>query len=347
MKQFGSALDTYRAQVEDALRASLTEVGGMPLYGMLRYFMGYENQDLQPITGVSGKRIRPTLLLYIAEMFGGSPAALDLAVSIELFHNFTLIHDDIEDHDELRRGRPTVWKLWGVNHAINAGDVQSLLANRHLLRAIQTDPRAARAAAILNDCFMEVAEGQFSDFELSTHTLPDRQVTTEAYLEMIRKKTSVLLGAAAAGGGVVAGCDDVVRDTLFAYGESLGLAYQLADDMSSIWGQVHETGKDAFGDVIERKKTFPILYARDHGYADRLAMLYGNDTPLTASEIQEVVTMVDASGAREATRVVGEKYVCIAKEKAQALPLKEEVIHTLVQLVDMFVRFGDASNERS
>ncbi len=341
MKQFGSVLDTHRAQVEDALRNALVEAGGLPLYGMLRYFMGYEDAALRPIQGVSGKRIRPTLLLYIADMFGGSPVALDLAISIELFHNFTLIHDDIEDHDELRRGRPTVWKLWGINHAINAGDVQSLLANRYLLRAAATDSiGGAKAARILNDRFMEVAEGQFFDFELATCGLADERVTVDTYLEMIRKKTSVLLGAAAAAGGVAAGCDEQVSATLFSYGESLGLAYQLADDTSSIWGAVAETGKEAFGDVVERKKTFPILHARDHGFSERLTELYASHQPLTTQEISEIVDILNNSGAQEATRTLGETYVQIAKERAQELPIAKEAIQTLVSLVDTFVQFG-------
>jgi geranylgeranyl diphosphate synthase type I len=334
-------LDAQQELVESALRSALADVGELPLYGMLRYFMGYEDESFTPVAQAAGKRIRPTLLLYLADAFGGGTSALELAVALELFHNFTLIHDDIEDNDVLRRGRATVWKVWGVSHGINAGDAQALLANTYLLRAAQTDPvHGAAAARLLNMRFMEVAEGQYLDFELADLPLTDERVTLEAYLEMTRKKTSVLLGAAAAAGGVAAGCDDATEAALFTYGERLGLAYQIADDMSSIWGAVAHTGKQACGDIVARKKTYPVLFARDHGAGERLHELYTCPGVLSAEQVREARDVISNTGAFDASRSLGERYAQDAKDAAAKLPLDKEQTAILVRLVDAFVQFA-------
>jgi len=333
-------LESQRGVANDALKSALADTADLPIYGMLRYFMGYEDQHLKPIEGAAGKRIRSSLLLGTAEMLGGAKGATDLAVAVELFHNFTLIHDDIEDNDELRRGRPTVWKLWGIDHGINAGDAQAFLTTKHLLRAASSDEAGARAAEELNSHFQQVIEGQYLDFELTKKPLSDSDVTEEAYLEMIRKKTSVLIGTAAAAGGVAAGCDINTRDLLFAYGESFGMAYQIADDMSSIWGDVARTGKRAGGDLAERKKTYPVLHARGHSSNPRLKELYTGTAPLADTDVQELIDIVTDSGAIEATRAVGESYVAKATEAAGALPVSDTERKMLGQLVQTLVRFS-------
>lgn len=333
-------LATYSAQADAVIRVALEAYGDLPMYGMLRYFLGYTDEHLRPTTGVAGKRIRSSLVLLIADMFGGAKSAQDLAIAIELFHNFTLIHDDIEDNDAVRRGRPTVWKLWGVNHAINAGDAQMLIVSNFLLRATSSGENGARATRELNTYFLEVVEGQYLDFMLTEKSLTDPSVTVDMYLEMIRKKTSVLVGAATVAGGLAAGCDTVTRDTLFTYGESLGMAYQIADDMASLWGETKDTGKRAHGDLHERKKTYPILYARDHGVSEQFRARYGDVTPLNEKETQELVVALSATGAREATRALGKKYVARAQDAAQSLPISLEHRTVLAELVDTLVRLA-------
>lgn len=332
-------LERYRTRIDIALRTALKERGDLPLYAMLEYFLGYKNENLEPIAGEAGKRIRSSLLLLVADLFGGAPSADDLSVAVELFHNFTLIHDDIEDNDEQRRGRPTVWKLWGINHGINAGDAQAFITTQYLLSAAAIDRCGAHAASELNEHFLQVVEGQYLDFELASKPLDDPMVTVEQYLDMIRKKTSVLIGTAVAAGGVAAGCDAHTRDLLFTYGESFGMAYQIADDLSSIWGSVEETGKRAYGDIFERKKTYPVLYARDSGTAERLLELYASPTPLTDTEVREVVGCLNEAGASEVTTTLGTRYIARAHEAAHALPLPEDSKEILTGLVDSLVRF--------
>ena len=329
-----------RARADVLLRDALSHPSyAFPLYSMLRYFLGYEDEHGTSVSGIAGKRIRAGLTLLVAELFGGGAAADDMAVAIELFHNFTLIHDDIEDNDELRRGRPTVWKVWGIDHGINAGDAQALLTTQHLLRAAARDGKCGLAAAeYVTAYFQEVCEGQYLDFELARLPLADSRVTLEAYLTMIRKKTSVLVGAAVAAGGIVAGCDTTTREALFTYGESLGLAYQIADDVASVWGDEEKTGKTRWGDLRECKKTYPVIVARDRDTSGRLAALYDH-APLPEDAIRDVCALLDTHGAYEATRVLGESYAAEALASIDRVPLGAEAKGVLVDIVRTMVRF--------
>lgn len=324
--------------IDTAVERVLREAGDLAMYDMLKYFMGFENALQPPSEGKHGKRTRSALLLLIAHMYGESKSALTLAAAIELFHNFTLIHDDIVDHDELRRGQPTVWKLWGVDHAINSGDAQLLLVTDLLLEAARLDPvRGASAAQMFSRYFREVVEGQYLDFMLTAKKLSDSSVTEDVYLEMTRKKTAVLIGAATQAGGVSAGCSEADAVGLFTFGESLGMAYQIADDFVSVWGSVEKSGKQAQGDIIERKKTYPVLYARSQGTGGRLKELYEKQEPLTPEEVAEVVCILEQSGAKEATRAYVDRYVQEAGDAVQHLSLGEKEKQTLRDLVELLV----------
>lgn len=338
MTDLKNVFKNERVLVDDRIDLVLKNAGDLPMYHMLRYFMGFSNDLQQPTSGTHGKRTRSALLLLIAEMFGGAKSALDLAAAVELFHNFTLIHDDIVDNDEMRRGQPTVWKQWGVDHAINSGDAQLLLTNKCLLHAIVSDPvNGVGASELLNNYFLEVCEGQYLDFELTKKRLDDQAVTKEAYLEMIRKKTAVLVGAASAAAGKATGTTDEVTKKLFTYGEQLGMAYQIVDDYVSVWGGKGATGKNEYGDIIERKKTFPVLYTREHGNSKRLIELYEKTEVLTDTEISEVVALFEEAGADIATQKYAESHVENARDVVKSLPIIDESKQILVALVEKVV----------
>ncbi len=272
------------------------------MYGMLRYFMGFADEHLEPACVYGGKRFRSALALLVGDMYGMLDRVIPAALSIELFHNFTLIHDDIVDNDTMRRGRPTVWKLWGIPHAINSGDAQLVLAYRALERLYEDDPmRAARVQAFLSACYLEVAEGQYLDFILTDMPLSDARVTRESYFEMIRKKTSVLVGAATKVAGLMAECPDAECAALYEYGVHLGMAVQLHDDLMSIWGDPQRTGKVAFGDLRERKKTLPIIFGLAQGGEVREMLLsrYVSDASMTDAEAAELAAALEAAGARK------------------------------------------------
>jgi len=272
-------------------------------------------------------------------MFGGGKSAEELAAAIELFHNFTLIHDDIVDNDEMRRGQPTVWKVWGVDHAINSGDAQLLIMNKHFLKAAEIDPtNGTKAAQLLNTYFLEVCEGQYLDFELTQKKLSDKEVTEEAYFEMLRKKTAVLVGSATAAGAQSAGEDEDVVKTMYTYGESLGLAYQLVDDVVSVWGESKKTGKRAYGDIYERKKTYPVLYTLKNGKRDELLKIYEKEGELTEGDVEKAISIFDEAGARYATEELIEEYIEKSRSSVAKLSLDNENKEKLISVVDKIAK---------
>ncbi len=300
-------LTPYTEQVSHELSKALARTGPYAMYGMMRYFVGLADESFLPSETYGGKRFRSALLLLVADAYGAREQGVSAALSVELFHNFTLIHDDIVDKDVLRRGRPTVWKLWGIPHAINAGDAQLLLAYRALSDGAAAHPsRGLPLQQFFTEKYLEVSEGQFLDFTLTEASLADSAVTLECYFEMIQKKTAVLVGAAAKGGGIMAGVSISECEQLYTYGVALGLAVQLRDDAMSIWGESMQTGKEVYGDIKERKKTLPVLYARDTltGSARaRFIELYTENIPLTDAEVTEIVALLDSIGTREYVEV--------------------------------------------
>ncbi len=331
----------YTAMVDDEMRAALTRSPDYGIYGMMRYFLGLTSEKSRPRAGAGGKRFRPGLCLFIANTYGVVGGALSAAVSIELFHNFSLIHDDIEDKDELRRGRPTVWKLWGINHAINAGDGQLILAHRALVKSSTCDPRITVALLdFLTARYVEVMEGQYLDFELTDAHIGDAQVTRGAYLEMLTKKTAVLVGAATQAAGIVAGVPQQEQDALWRYGLSLGMAYQLYDDAMSVWGETAHTGKEQWGDIKTRKKTLPVFVALEQlsGAArDRLVGLYNAVDPLSTTEMAEIVELFDSVQGYQAVRTLIDRYAREAKDAAMELSCTPKNKEVLAGIVDALI----------
>ncbi len=194
------------------------------LYAMLEYFLGYRNESGKRLTKPhTGKRLRPSLCLLVASLYGVEHKVTDAALALELFHHFTLIHDDIEDNDVTRRGRPTVWKLWGINHGINAGDLQALLAYEVSTRAGSENPQIT---TLLIETFKEVIEGQYLDFEMSQV----RSNFETRYRAMCEKKTAALFGCACELAGIAAKRGKKECAQLRTFGRSLGFLFQIQDD---------------------------------------------------------------------------------------------------------------------
>lgn len=336
------SLEALRAAsrgLDEALGALLAERARgeeSSLYGMLSYFLGFADESLKPVAASAGKRFRPALCLFVADACGVRERATDAALAIELFHNFTLIHDDVEDRDETRRGRPTVWKLWGVNHAINSGDAQSVIAARLAARA-GFGSGAALTYALL-DTFAAVIEGQHLDFELAA--LPLDQATVERYVAMIEKKSGALVGVSAEAPGIIAALSAADIAALRRYGRALGTAYQVADDYSSVWDAQAKTGKDVHSDIRERKRTYPFLaaYARLSGDARaRLAALYALERQLSPAEIDEVLSLLAHTDAKAETRALIELYSADARAAAAALSIADDAKAVLAGLVEALV----------
>ncbi len=265
---------------------------------MLRYHLGFANADGTPAHINAGKRIRPMLVLLSCEACGGDPqVALPAAAAVELLHNFSLIHDDIEDGDELRRGRPTLWKEWGVPHAINMGD--AMYAHAHLaLQSLSTErvlPGNILQAWHVFECMcLHLTMGQHMDIGFESRS----DVTAANYMQMIEGKTAALIQACCEIGAIIAGATPKQIAALGEFGRNLGLSFQLQDDVLGIWGDPTITGKRD-GDLVNRKKTLPVLFAADHDPVLR-ARYFGADR-LTADDVQWLKQRINDLGGRAYT----------------------------------------------
>ncbi|MBI4068195.1 polyprenyl synthetase family protein [Candidatus Kaiserbacteria bacterium] len=331
-----ASVGAYGARI-DTLADTFLARNEYALYGMMRYFMGYADERFNSTAHPVGKRIRPGLLLLIADSYGLLEEAIPVALSIELFHNFTLIHDDIVDHDELRRGRSTVWKLWGVDHAINTGDAQLILTLRALEEPMQASPKSvAILRARLLDRYLEVIEGQYLDFTLAATELNDPSVTEETYLTMTNKKTARLVRAATEASPILAKKGEIEIAALGDFGENLGMAYQLYDDWQGIWGVSEKTGKQRSGDIYERKKTLPVIYAREHlapTDRQRLEVLYDKGTP-DKGEVEEILGLLAKTDAQK----VLESYAMRYKEAAIRALTRTELTGSTKILLEQVTR---------
>jgi len=285
--------------IEDALRAAVADADGDrlgELYTMLAYHMGWQGEGSGP--KATGKRIRPLLLLINCEAAGGSwQAALPAAVAVELVHNFSLIHDDIEDDSPLRRGRTTVWKKWGVAQALNAGDAMFALAHLAILRLEATTSVATtlKAANILEETCLKLTQGQYLDISYENRG----DLTLEAYWPMVSRKTAALLSTCSELGALVAGVSEARQSCFSQFGHSLGLAFQAQDDLLGVWGDAALTGKSAESDLLTGKKSLPVLYGLG---LDGLFARRWREGLVLAEEVADLARLLEAEGARGYTQ---------------------------------------------
>ncbi len=256
-------LPALEAEMQAVVMAAEEQLSG--LYGMLRYHMGWEDQQFRSLRGPrpTGKRIRPVFCLLSCEACGGDwEQALPAAAAVELIHNFSLIHDDIEDGDSTRRGRPTLWSVWGVPQALNAGDTLFALAYHALFRLQDrgVSPETVLTAfQVLNQACIRLTEGQFLDLRFEGQD----DVSVDDYMFMVARKTAELISSACELGALVAEAPPGLRQSLRRFGYHVGVAFQVQDDILGVWGDPEVTGKPVGSDVRRGKKTFPILYAMD------------------------------------------------------------------------------------
>lgn len=232
-----------------------------------------------------GKRLRPVLLLISTEAFGGSvDKAMPAAMAVEVFHNFTLLHDDIMDNAAVRRGKPSVYAKWGENVAILSGDAMLITAYK-LISGLDAD-RLPRALQIFNDMALEVCEGQQYDMDFETQAT----VTVEDYIQMIERKTSALLSGSAMIGATLAGASDDDVRKVYRFATELGLAFQLQDDMLDSFGD-EALGKKIGGDILEGKQTFLMVQAMSRASAEEREVLRTTHKSATLSDAEKIATV--------------------------------------------------------
>ncbi|MBO6880364.1 polyprenyl synthetase family protein [Winogradskyella sp.] len=279
-------------------------------------------QPINYILKLGGKRLRPVLTLMTAEVFGSNiNEAMNAALSIEVFHNFSLVHDDIMDDAPLRRGKETVHEKWDLNTGILSGDAMLILAYQLFENY---EPKTFQALAkLFSKTALEVCEGQQYDIDFETRN----DVTIPEYLKMIEYKTAVLVGAAMKMGAIVAKASNENQDAIYDFGRYLGIAFQLQDDYLDAFGNPETFGKQVGGDILENKKTYLYLKTIELGTEiDKVNLIdfMNSKTLSNEAKVKQVKTVFKTSGAAEATQIAVKEYTNKAFEILKALNISED-----------------------
>jgi geranylgeranyl diphosphate synthase, type II len=279
-----------------------------------------------------GKRIRPALVLMACNLFSEDiEQAINPAIGLEIFHNFTLLHDDIMDHADIRRGNPTVHKKWDENTAILSGDAMFIKAYEYFLDC--ESPRFRDLLKVFNETALEVCEGQQYDMEFETRDF----VSEDEYLRMIRLKTSVLLAAALKIGALIGGAEQQDAAFLYEFGINLGLAFQLQDDLLDVYGNVHVFGKKTGGDIVANKKTFMLIKALEIAKDEDLKTiksLLSEKNIENEKKIQAVTQIYDKINIKQIVETRIEKLnqdALAFLEKVNVEKNKKSELHTLAE----------------
>lgn len=303
-------LDRYRDIIVTTLKARIDQ-DFLSVYDMLRYCMGWSDKDGRPVNGVMGKSLRPSLCLFACEAVGGHMKnALPAAASLELIHNFSLIHDEIEDFDETRHHRPTLWALWGINKALVAGNVLRILADRSM-EMMKNDEskdteRVLKGVELLTEACLEMIEGQYMDISFEGRI----DITLDQYMAMIARKTGALIRCSLHLGAVM-GTENLKTLEIFRKtGRSLGFVFQIRDDILGIWGEEKSTGKPVGIDILRKKNSLPIVHAMvkaDKKGRELLREIYSLEY-IGEQEVVTVLEIMEQAGTRDYAQGLAHKY---------------------------------------
>ena len=330
------AIETELQKQVSRLNAPRTHI----FHEMLTYHMGWTGAGAGP--EAAGKRIRPLLVLLTTAAAGfksenqagpGWEKALPAAAAVELIHNFSLVHDDIEDNSEKRRGRPTLWTKWGLAQATNAGDGLFVLANLAILDLIDNYSAeiVVQVSSILQTTCLDLTRGQFLDISYEKRD----DLGVEDYWPMISGKTAALLSGCCALGAVLGGADQAGIDAYRSFGHYLGLAFQVQDDILGIWGNEAITGKSAASDLIEGKKSIPVLVgiSKNGRFAERWSK--GSIKP---EEVEELAKLLASEGAYTYTHELSKQMTDMAINNLREADPQGEAGDTLMNLADKLIR---------
>ena len=319
----------YLPAIENVLKNTVDRVKGPSfgnLHAMLAYHMGWEGEGAGP--KARGKRVRPLLVTLSTAAAGEDwQKALPAAAAVELIHNFSLLHDDIEDNSPMRRGRPTAWTKWGVPQAINTGDTMFSLAHLAMidLDSTTTPATALLAIQILENTCLSLTQGQFLDITYQNQN----DLSLEDYWPMITGKTAALIAACTDLGALIACVDDNRRASFRSFGLNLGLAFQVLDDYLGIWGDMGKTGKSIASDLIEGKKSLPVLFGigKNGEFAHRW-----HQGPLKPEEVPFFAQQLEAEGARSYTEKSANRLTTTALGALEKANPQGEAGEALIQL---------------
>lgn len=315
-------MSDYRALLEEEIKNISLPVDNLPgLYQPIYY-------SLQN----GGKRLRPILLLMTCDAFGGNVQnALRAALGIEMFHNFTLVHDDVMDESEMRRGKPTVVNKWGRDTAILSGDTMLTLASQYMSEVPDTCLRPVL------DEFNRIAIGVYEGQQLDMEFEKCEEVKLERYLEMIRLKTAVLMGAACSIGARIAGASEEDCQTMFTFGESLGMAFQIQDDYLDVYGDVATFGKPVGGDILNGKKTFLTIKTLEKEDSNAQALKSAMQLPPTDLRVRTVRNIMTSAEMPRVCRKAWDEWSGHAIKSLADTSLNKEASSALKGVVEKLI----------
>jgi geranylgeranyl diphosphate synthase, type I len=332
----------YKDMVEQELAQAVAAPHDTTLPTLLLYHLGWVDRHGDPVAtpASQGKALRPTLCMFACEALAGEPRqALSAAAALELIHNFSLIHDDVQDQDLERRHQPTVWSLWGTPKALVAGDAMQSLGDLAMLRSAQQDvppETTLEVSRILTESYLEMIEGQCLDLGFESRT----NITTQDYLQMIARKTGALIRSALEIGALLAANDPATTEAFARFGSCLGRAFQIRDDYLGIWGDEATTGKSTDNDIRRRKKTFPVVFAMERasgaGRAD-LLRIYTQES-LDGSDIERIMAVLEQVGAAQYSEQLTQESARQALEALEGVALPPWARAEVEELVDFLAR---------
>jgi len=328
----------YRQAVDQELRI---QIGSDPsgYYDMMRYHMGWSDVSGKQVKGDSGKLIRPVLCLLSCQAVGGTwEKALPAAAAIELVHNFSLIHDDIEDSSRYRRHRRTVWDIWGQAQAINAGDGMYTLSRLGATRLAERGHNPQKVLdfiRLLDETCLALCEGQYSDMSFETRY----DVSVDEYMDMISKKTADLISCSMKAGAML-GTDSksLVKD-MGSFGFNMGMAFQIQDDILGIWGAEDKTGKSS-SDIAQKKKSLPVVYALQSKKSECknvIRSVYDREQ-IDAAHEKKVVAVLDDIGAADYCERLALKYYDDAVKVIESVRIDDAVREELLNIASFIVK---------
>jgi geranylgeranyl diphosphate synthase, type I len=326
---------TLLSQVELELQRQISRLDSprtKPFHEMLTYHMGWTGEGAGP--EAAGKRIRPLMVLLCTAACGAEwQTALPAAASVELVHNFSLVHDDIQDNSDRRRGRPTAWVKWGAPMAINVGDALFVISNQAIIDLKKNYPAevVVRAAEILHNTCLDLTRGQFLDMSYEERT----DLGVDDYWPMVAGKTAALLSACCHIGALLGGADEARQEAFQSFGQYLGLAFQVQDDILGIWGDEALTGKSAASDLVEGKNSLPVLAGL--GVQGKFAARW-KQGPIKVEEVEDVARLLTNEGGYTKAYDASQQMTDLALLNLQEADPQGEAGEALYELADRLLK---------